>query len=104
MSSPDGACLVRCDPSMAARSRTDTLLGYIGANVRRLRAARGWTHKELAAKSGIMWRSIQVLESGKGNPTVKLLIAVANALGVKPTDLYAVAKPERTRPGRPPAT
>ena len=77
---------------------------YIGANVRRLRLARGWTQVELAAAAeGVEERYVQKLESGKANPTVKVVIAVADALGVSPLDLFAPATPETRPPGRRPA-
>jgi transcriptional regulator with XRE-family HTH domain len=92
---------------MAPSPRLQTFLHYIGANVRRLRIARGWTQKELAKATGRHERHIQFLETGKQNPTVKILVAVADALGVAPTDLFAppVAvsddnAPKRTRPAK----
>jgi transcriptional regulator with XRE-family HTH domain len=85
-----------------APSRAETLLRYVGANVRRLREARDWTQKDLADKADVSWRSVQDLERGSGNPTLKLLIAVAQALRVDPADLFAATKVEKREPGRPP--
>jgi transcriptional regulator with XRE-family HTH domain len=86
---------------MPASSRIETLLRYIGANVRRRRVDRGWTQIELAKAAGLKERYVQVLESGKANPTVKVLIEVADALGVAPAELFAEAKAEPRRPGNP---
>ena len=83
-------------------SRAQTLLRYVGANVRRLREACDWTQKDLADKAAMSWRSVQDLERGSGNPTLKLLIAVAHALRVDPSDLFAATKVEKREPGRPP--
>ena len=83
-------------------SREKTILRYIGANVRRLRVVRGWTQIELAKASKLKERYVQVLETGTANPTIKVLIAVADALGVAPTDLFVVAKLEQRPKGRPP--
>ena len=86
---------------MAHPPSTETILGYIGANVRRLRVARGWTQNELAKATGLKERYVQVLETGTANPTVKVLIDVADALGVIPAELFAEAKAEPRRPGNP---
>lgn len=85
------------------KSRSQTILGYVGANVRRLRVARGWTQEDLADKAGLMWRSVQDLERSAGNPTLKLLLAVAEALRIAPAELFAVAKQEPRPTGRPPS-
>lgn len=84
-------------------SRKETLLRYIGANIRRLRIERGWTQQELAQATGLKERYVQVLETGSANPTVKVVIAAAHALGVAPTDLFAPAKLPPRPAGRPPS-
>ncbi len=86
---------------MPKSSRIQTILRYIAANVRRLRTARGWTQAELAKASGRDVRHIQILETGDANPTVKVLVTVADALGVAPSDLFAPAKLEERPVGRP---
>ena len=86
---------------MAISSATGAVLRYIGANVRRLRIARGWTQIELAKATGLKERYVQVLETGTANPTVKVLIDVADALGVAPAELFVEAKAEPRRPGNP---
>lgn len=85
-----------------APSRAQNLLRYVGANVRRLRETRDWTQKDLADKAEVSWRSVQDLERGSGNPTLKLVIAVAQALRVDPADLFLATKVEKREPGRPP--
>ena len=82
-------------------SHAEKILQYIGANVRRLRLARGWTQTELAAASGLKERWVQTLETGTANPTVKVLMAVADALDVPTADLFAEAKPEPRPAGNP---
>ena len=85
-------------------TRLKTILRYIAANVYRLRVDRGWTQKQLAEESELNDRYVQVLETGKANPTVQVLVAIADALGVAPTDLFLPAKLEpRRAAGRPPA-
>lgn len=86
----------------SANNRIETVLGYVGANVRRLRIERGWTQKELAdATVDVRERYIQSLETSAANPTLRVLIDVADALGVSPSDLFAEAKLEERLPGNP---
>jgi transcriptional regulator with XRE-family HTH domain len=86
---------------MAISPGTQKILNYIGANVRRLRVARGWTQSELAAASGLKERYVQVLETGTANPTARVLVDVAGALSVAPADLFEATKSETRRPGNP---
>ena len=56
-------------------------------NIKEARMAVGLTQKELAAKVGIPYQSIQKLEYGSRDPgrmEVRTLIAIADALGVDP--------------------
>src|SRR3954471_10732285 len=63
------------------------LLSEIGAIVRRARAKRGMTRKALAAASKTSERYLAQIEGGEGNPTVLVLEAVAQALGLTLFDL-----------------
>jgi len=53
----------------------------LGENVRRLRVERGLSVVELAARSGIARATLTRLESGRGNPTIETIAALAGALG-----------------------
>ena len=56
-------------------------------NINEARMAVGLTQKELAAKVGIPYQSIQKLEYGSRDPgrmEARTLIAIADALGVDP--------------------
>lgn len=55
--------------------------------IKEARIAAGLTQKELAAKVGIPYQSIQKLEYGSRDPgrmEARTLIAIADALGVDP--------------------
>lgn len=52
------------------------------ANLAQLRAERGMTQRELAALVGVAWSMISKYESGQSMPRLKILIRLANALGV----------------------
>jgi XRE family transcriptional regulator, aerobic/anaerobic benzoate catabolism transcriptional regulator len=56
------------------------LLSSIGAEVRRNRAKRGMTRRQLAIASHTSERYLAQIESGAGNPSVTVLRAIAQAL------------------------
>ncbi|MDR2462809.1 MAG: helix-turn-helix domain-containing protein [Verrucomicrobiales bacterium] len=60
-----------------------------GANVRRLRMARGWTQERLAEQSDLSLRYIQWLEAGKKFPRVEALQKLRHGLGCEWNDLLA---------------
>src|ERR1700689_294657 len=55
-------------------------LAAIGAEVRRNRAKRGMTRRQLAQASETSERYLAQIESGAGNPSVSVLRAIARAL------------------------
>jgi XRE family transcriptional regulator, aerobic/anaerobic benzoate catabolism transcriptional regulator len=57
-------------------------LAGIGAEVRRNRAKRGMTRRQLATASHTSERYLAQIESGAGNPSVTVLRAIAQALGL----------------------
>jgi transcriptional regulator with XRE-family HTH domain len=63
----------------------------VAANLRRLRAERGISTVALARDSGVARATLAQLESGRGNPTLETLYALANTLGVGLGDLIAPA-------------
>ena len=76
------------------------LLEPLGHRVRALRAARGWTVRDLATRAGISPRFLSQLEGGEGNISVARLADLAHALGTNPAAmLVGVAKePHETPP------
>lgn len=59
----------------------------LGENVRRLRLSLGWTQDELADQAGVDRKSINRLENAAYSPSVDRLFLVADALGVRGSDL-----------------
>ncbi|MBC2669301.1 shikimate kinase [Novosphingobium piscinae] len=59
----------------------------IGQQLRSARALVGLTRKQLAAASGASERYLATLEGGSGNPSVGMLIAIADALNLAPAEL-----------------
>jgi transcriptional regulator with XRE-family HTH domain len=65
--------------------------------LKRLRAGRGLTQEELAARAGLSVSLVMALEQGKrGNPRLDTLLKLAAALGVT---LDELAGPARKRGG-----
>src|SRR5215813_3459022 len=55
---------------------------HLAANVRQLREARGMTQEQMARLADVPRPTWANLESGQANPTLSVLIKVANALQV----------------------
>jgi XRE family transcriptional regulator, aerobic/anaerobic benzoate catabolism transcriptional regulator len=59
----------------------------IARRIRSARARAGFTRKQLAAASGASERYLALLEAGTGNPSVEMLLAISDALGIAMADL-----------------
>ncbi|MGC0367633.1 transcriptional regulator with XRE-family HTH domain [Rhodococcus sp. 27YEA15] len=71
-----------------------TLSQSVAAQVKSRRKARGMTVVVLAQRAGISVGSLSAVESGRGNPTLETLNALALALAIPLTDLIAEPVPE----------
>ncbi len=60
----------------------------LGARVRTLRLAHGWSQEELGARCGLDRTYVSGVERGVRNPTVSVLAALAAGLGVDIADLF----------------
>jgi transcriptional regulator with XRE-family HTH domain len=56
----------------------------LGANIRRLRKAKGLTQEQLAHEAGMAMRYVAGVERGEENPSLRFLVKIAEALGVEP--------------------
>lgn len=56
---------------------------YIGHVLRKRRELLGLLQPQLAAISGVSIRTIQLVEMGKGNPSLETLIKLADPLGLQ---------------------
>jgi XRE family transcriptional regulator, aerobic/anaerobic benzoate catabolism transcriptional regulator len=70
----------------ASAAEAEFLAG-IGAEVRRHRAKRGMTRRQLAQASETSERYLAQIESGAGNPSASVLRAIAGALGLSTSAL-----------------
>jgi len=64
-----------------------SILDVVARRVRRTRAARRWTIRDLAERSGLSVRFLVQLEAGTGNISVRRLDDLARALQVTPAQL-----------------
>lgn len=78
-----------------------TLLGYIAANVRRLREKRGLSQEKFAEVAGLDGRFTQRVERGRLNFSIETLVRLAAALGTTPGALLRRARLAPAQPGRP---
>lgn len=77
-------------------------VGRIASNVRRLRAAGGWTQEEVAARAGrLSPRLYRQIEAGTTNLTAATLTRIAEALETDVAELLLPAAPVRPTRGRP---
>lgn len=63
----------------------------LGKHIRRLREDRGLNVRGLAAKAGINDGALSRIENGKRMPALETLKAIASALDVPLTDLFAMS-------------
>jgi transcriptional regulator with XRE-family HTH domain len=54
----------------------------LGANLKRLRTAKGWSQEQFAFEAGIHRTYISDLERGARNPTISVVQRLADCLGV----------------------
>ncbi len=65
----------------------DDLLVRLGTRVRALRRERGLSRKELGERASLSERFLAMVESGKGNPSLRSLVDIAGALATTPVAL-----------------
>ncbi len=75
-----------------------------GQRVRELRIATGMTQEDLAERCGLFRTYMSRIETGKANPTLSMIYALAGSLGVPVLALFgapvAPVKTTRPRPSR----
>ncbi|MBO0872249.1 MAG: helix-turn-helix transcriptional regulator [Pseudonocardia sp.] len=69
----------------------------VAANLRALRAHRGWSQDQLAQRSGVSKGVLVALEADRGNPSLTTLCRLADAFAVSLTQLVDVQRPSMLR-------
>ncbi len=64
----------------------------LAANVRRLRKERGLTQREVGRLLGVDQAAVSLIELKRSNPTLRMLDAIADLLGVTSAELLSEAK------------
>lgn len=61
-----------------------------GERVRSFRESKGWSQERLAGEAGLSWSYVSHLERASHsafNPTLRVILLLAEALGVDPSEL-----------------
>ena len=72
----------------------------VGKNVRRHRAEAGLSQEELAARVGLDRTYVSGVERGIRNPTVRVLLKLAEAFKIDPAELLAKPPSEHDKAGQ----
>jgi molybdate-binding protein/DNA-binding XRE family transcriptional regulator len=64
-----------------------------GAELRIARQARGYSQDQLASIAGVTRQGISALESGRSDPSLRVALALARALGLTVEELFGPAEP-----------
>ena len=74
---------------MGKSDHPDQVLLTFGLTVRRQRESRNWSLDVLADKSGVSRTMLIGIEHGRRNPSLKVIVMIAEALGTTPSALLA---------------
>ena len=65
---------------------------YLATNLKYLRSQSGLTQTQLARRAGIPRSTVATFETGSGNPTLAVLIAIANGLQIRMDELLSAPR------------
>ena len=68
---------------------SNDFLAKFGSRVAELRKSRGLSQEKLAFEIGMDLTSVNEIERGKRNPTLRTIVKIARALGLRPADLLS---------------
>src|ERR1700761_8796275 len=64
-----------------------------GANLRLARQARGFSQQQLASMAGVSRQAVSAVESGHSDPSLRVALALAQALGMAVEELVGPGEP-----------
>lgn len=67
--------------------------GSTGANLRLARQARGFSQQQLASMAGVSRQAVSAVESGHSDPSLRVALAIAEALGLSVEELFGPGEP-----------
>lgn len=79
------------EQATAEEARLDAALG---AEVRAMRARRGWSQEALADRTGYNKKTITRLERGERAMTIAQMYKICKAFGIRPSELVGAAEKE----------
>ena len=71
-----------------------------GAALRQVRLAAGLSQEQLGLEAGVQRNFISPIETGQNQPTITTIAKLARALGMKASELVAVAEGTPAKPRR----
>jgi transcriptional regulator with XRE-family HTH domain len=86
MSKPDGTSIIRIARESGAETVAEPL--NLGARVRELRKARGWTLEQAAGQAGLARSTLSKIENGQMSPTYEALRKLAGGLAISVPQLF----------------
>ena len=66
-----------------------------GANLRLARQARGFSQQQLASMAGVSRQAVSAVESGHSDPSLRVALALAQALGLSVEELFGPGRAGR---------
>jgi putative molybdopterin biosynthesis protein len=67
--------------------------GGTGANLRLARQARGFSQQQLASMAGVSRQAVSAVESGHSDPSLRVALALAQALGLSVEEVFGPGEP-----------
>jgi len=67
--------------------------GSTGASLRLARQARGFSQQQLASMAGVSRQAVSAVESGHSDPSLRVALALAQALGLSVEELFGPGEP-----------
>jgi transcriptional regulator with XRE-family HTH domain len=86
MSKSDGTSIIRIARESGGESVAEPL--NLGARVRELRKARGWTLEQAAGQAGLARSTLSKIENGQMSPTYEALKKLAEGLAISVPQLF----------------
>ena len=74
---------------------TDQGAGGSGTVLRLARQARGFSQQQLAGMAGVSRQAVSAVESGLSDPSLRVALALARALGMTVEEVFGPAIPAR---------
>src|SRR6202044_3281905 len=93
--------LARAGRRRAGGRVNDQGAGGDGAVLRLARQARGFSQQQLAGMAGVSRQAVSAVESGLSDPSLRVALALAHALGLTVEELFGPGSPAPLVPARP---